>query len=390
MTKRLLFVVNEAFFFLAHRMPAARAAKQLGYEIHLAAPPDHAWAPPDFDVATFADHGIHFHPIPLSRRGTNPFVEMRTVFAINRLCRELDPEIIHGLTIKPILYGGLVARWRHIAGAVFSITGLGKVFSSRGPRIAIIRTLVTFGYRFAFAHRNAAILVENSEDGATLVQLGSCAPEQICVTNGTGVPLDEFVPIPESVTDRPIVVLAARLIWDKGVGEFAEAARILMANGTPCRMVLVGDTKSENTDSVSEADLKSWQAEGILEWWGLRDDMPLVFGMANVVCLPTKYGEGIPRSLIEAAACQRAIVTTNAPGCREIVDDGENGILVPLADGKALATAIEKLVRDPSLRAKMGRKGRAMAEAQFSVESVQSKTLVAYSKIEERGRIRAS
>ena len=368
-------------------MPAAAAARSLGLELHLAAPPHHTWAPKNFDLRDLTDVGLIVHEIPMSRRGKNIFSEIRTILAIRKLCRELRPEVLHGLTIKPILYGGIIARLEGVPCFISSVTGLGKIFSAKGVAMELLRFLVVRGYSFAFGHRNSLVLLENPDDGKTLVQLGTCLPEKLHIINGTGAPTEVFSRSPEPDNEQPIIILAARLIWDKGIGEFAEAASLLKQQGVRCKMVLVGDTRPDNPDSVPVSQLKEWEQEGILEWWGRCEDMPEIFAKANIVCLPTKYGEGIPRSLIEAAACGRAIVTTDAPGCREIVKKGQNGLLVPLGDSAALAEALTTLIRDPELRQRMGEIGRKLVENHFSIEHVEQETFQAYSRLLQRAEV---
>ncbi len=201
---------------------------------------------------------------------------------------------------------------------------------------------------------------------------------------GSGARTDVFLPSPEP-PGSPVVMMAARFLWEKGVGEFVEAARILnsrtlrQAQGAKAiaRFVLVGDTYPDNPGAVSPEQLQSWVDDGVVEWWGWHDDMQEIFPKAHIVCLPS-YREGMPLSLAEAAACARPVVTTDAPGCREIVQDGVNGFLVPVRDAAALAEALRKLIEDPGLRREMGRRGRERAETEFSVERIVHETLQVY------------
>lgn len=375
--RRILYVVNEAYFFYSHRLPVARAARDEGFEVHVAAPPDHVWAPVGFDVQALRDEGLIFHPIPLSRRGTNPFKELVTIAALYRLYRKVRPTLVHHLTIKPVLYGGILCRLLRVPGVVSAVTGLGHVFVARGARGAVLRIGVELAYRLALGHTNGRVIVQNLDDGETLVGVGAVPQARVALIRGSGVPLEEFTPSPELDT-APLVIFPARLIWEKGVGEFVEAARRLRAAGVSGRFALVSDTKAGYPRAVPETQLRAWQEAGIVEWWGRRDDMPEVFRQSHIVCLPSSYGEGVPRVLIEAAACARAIITTDVPGCRDIVRHEENGLLVPPKDVDALVEALRSLLAQPELRHRFGARGRAMAEREFAVEQVVERTLAIY------------
>jgi len=376
----LLYVINEAYFFLQHRLPAARAARSLGYEIHVAAPADHVWAPEDFDVAEIEKAGFIYHRIELSRRGKNPFREVATIWNLLQLYRKLRPDIVHHLTVKPIIYGGLASRLTAIPATVSSVTGLGQIFVADGVGAAILKSIIIFGYQLATNRKRCRVLVENPDDADLLANVGAVRRDQLVHINGTGIPLDEFKSSDQG-GGTPLVILAARLIWEKGIKEFVDAARTLKSKGVDARFALIGDTQSSNPRSVPEDQLRAWQDEGAIEWWGRRDDMPDIFRQSHIVCLPTTYGEGVPRSLIEAAASARPIVTTDTPGCREIVRNDINGLLVPTNDPGALVDALAKLIEDPALRSRMGAAGREIAAGEFSVEEVEQRTLDVYKEV---------
>jgi len=377
----LLYVVNEAYFFLSHRLPVARAAQNAGFDVHVAAPDDHVWAPEGFRIEALREAGFAYHVIPLVKRGTNPFEELATFAAIWRLLGRLRPALVHTLTIKPVLYGGLAARLVGVPGVVAGITGLGQMFSGQGAKVGALRALAGIGYRLALGHARARAIVQNAEDGETLLRIGALPGERLRLIRGSGVALGTFAPSEEPTTGAPLVILPARLIWDKGVGEFVEAARYLKAAGTRARFALVGDTKASNPRSVPETQLRSWHEEGAVEWWGRREDMPAVLASASIVCLPSTYGEGVPKVLIEAAASARSIVATNIGGCREIARHEENGLLVPPGDAKALAAALSRLIEDAALRRRYGARGREIAVAEFSDVEVAAKTLAIYREL---------
>lgn len=362
-------MVNSAKYFSAHWLARASAARAAGYAIHLAAP----W---DINDETTAAQFDGVHPLPLTRRGAYPHVESRTVASLQTLYRTLRPDLIHHITIKPVIYGGLLTRFMNQTAVVNTLPGLGYVFLDRGMGAALIRRGVTAAYRMALSRKNSRTIFENPDDLAEFCERGLVPPSSAVVIRGAGVDMDEYRPTPEP-GGTPLVILASRLLWDKGVGEFVEAARTLRHSGVQARFALVGDTDPGNPAAIPTEQLQRWNAEGIVEWWGYRDDMPNVLADAHVVCLPS-YREGLPRVLIEAAACGRPIVTTDAPGCREIGRNGENGFLVPPRDSQALAVALRRLVENPSLRRTMGERGRAIAEREFSSEKVIHETLSVY------------
>lgn len=378
--RRLLFVINEAYFLLSHRLATAEAARDAGLDVHVAAPPDHVWAPDGFEVSQLANAGFTYHAIPLSRRGTNPLAELRTLAALIFLYRNLRPDVVHLVTIKPNLYGGIAARITSVPAVVYAVTGLGHVFSAHGPVALLIRAVVSMVMRVSFGHRNAQVVFQNAADRKNLVDLGVVRPDRSLVIGGAGVDLAHFRLL-RGPPGIPLVVLAARLIWEKGIQEFVDAARQLRSQGVVARFALVGRTHSSNPRAVPEAQLLAWRSEGLIEWWGFREDMAGVLSEAAVVCLPSKYGEGVPKILLEAAACGRAVVTTNIPGCADAVVDGVTGLIVPAGDAAALAEALRALVVDPSRRAAMGIAARARAEAGYDQRAVAAQTLSVYSSL---------
>jgi len=366
---RLLLTVNDAGFFLSHRLPIALAAREAGHDVHIATAPGPA-------VERIVARGLPHHPVPISRSGLNPLGEFRCVAALTRLYRRLRPDIVHHVTIKPVLHGGLAARLARVPATVSAISGLGYVFVDRARRPAPLRRAARAFYRLALRQRNGRVIFQNPDDRDAFVRGGLVQAGHAALIKGSGVDLARFAPAPEP-PGEPMVVLPARMLWDKGVGEFVAAARRLRADGVKARFVLVGDTDPGNPTAIPPARLEAWRAEGAVEWWGHRDDMPAVLAGAHVVCLPS-YREGLPKSLIEAAACARPMVATDVPGCREIARDGENALLVPARDDNALAMALARLIGDPALRRTLGGRGRAIAEAEFAVERVVAQTLALY------------
>jgi glycosyltransferase involved in cell wall biosynthesis len=377
-SSKLLFVVNDARFFLTHRLPIARAALAAGYEVHVA-------TPADASAARIEQEGLRFHAIPISRHGRNPWRELQSLYQLYRLYRSLQPDLVHHVTSKPILYGGVAARIAKVGAVVNAISGLGYLFINQHLGTRALRWTVKHVYRLALGHTNTRGIFQNPDDRDLFVRDGLITTASTVIIKGSGVDLKLFAPTPDPDNHPPLVVLASRLLWDKGVGEFVEAARQLKAQGLMARFALVGDLDPGNPASVPRPQLDAWINAGIVEWWGQRDDIPAVFAQAQVVCLPS-YREGLPKVLLEAAACGRPIVTTDMPGCREIVHAEENGLLVPVRDVPALAQALATLIADPALRARMGRRSREIAEHEFSVERVVAQTLDVYTELlSERG-----
>jgi len=374
---RLLFLVNEAYFFLSHRIALAKAAQHAGYSVHVAVPDDHVWAPVGFTNDDLRAFGFEVHIVPFSRRGTNLRQELASFLAVVQLLRRVRPDLLHAITIKPVLYGGLAARLFGVPGLVLALTGLGQAFIQRGLPGRLLKTAISLTIRLVAAHRNARVIFQNRDDLDTLCGAGTVSSAKAVLIRGSGVPLHEYSPQPEA--DGLIVfVLPARLLWEKGVGVFVDAAQKLRHCGLVVRCALVGDTKSSNPRAVPEETLRAWVAAGDVEWWGRREDMPAVYAASHVVVLPSTYGEGVPRALIEAAACARAIITTDHPGCREIVRHCENGLLVKPHDADALAAAMAMLAADADMRQRMGLAGRRMVEREFSEDFVVDATLRLY------------
>lgn len=378
---KLLFVLNEAYFFLSHRLPVAQAAQAAGFEVHVAAPADHVWAPDGFSTTKIEKQGFVFHPIPLSRRGTNPIMEIRTFVALWRLYRQLRPAIVHHLTIKPILYGGIAARLARVPFVVYSVTGLGQIFTGAGIVPASRRAMVVALMRRSMRHLNSRVIFQNSTDRDHLVARDVVKLSDTRLILGSGVDVDRFRATEAPETGEPIVVLCSRLIWEKGVGEFVEAAQTLLAQGVVARFVLVGDTNPTNPHAVPRDTLESWVRDGLVEWWGFREDMEVVLSESHVVCLPSSYGEGVPKILLEAAASARPIVATDIAGCREAVEDRVSGLLVPPQDPPALADALRWLIEDRDLRTRMGGAGRALAEAKFDERNTAAATVHVYEEL---------
>jgi len=367
--KRLVYFVTEDWYFCSHRLPLAVAAREVGYAVTVVT-----------RVASHGDEiksaGIDLVPIDLSRRSKNPITELAAIRRLTQVYRALKPDIVHNVALKPVIYGSIAARLAQIKHVVNAIAGLGYIYSSESALARALRPFVKTSMRTLLNNGRTKVILQNPDDVEVMCRSVKVPRERIVLIRGSGVDIEEYGyrPEPEGV---PIVMLASRLLWDKGIGEFVAAARILAARGQNARFVLVGDTDDANPASIDADTQDNWRREGHVELWGYRRNMPDVLAQAHIVCLPS-YREGVPKVLIEAASCGRAIITTDAPGCREIVRHGENGFLVPVRDAQALADAIGTLLDDPELRSRMGRAGREIVRKEFTVDAVISATLDLY------------
>jgi glycosyltransferase involved in cell wall biosynthesis len=360
----LVYLVTEDWYFVSHRLPLAVAAKQAGYDVVVV-------TRCGAKCAAIRAAGIDVVPFAMERRGLNPFTLLREVWQLSRLYRRLKPDLVHHVALRPVVVGGLAARLAGVPQVVAAVAGMGYAFTAgRGGWLAwVLRQLL----RLALAR--GVVIVQNPEDANAIAQLG-VARQRIRLIPGAGVDVAIFTPAPEA-PEPPVVMLAARLLWDKGVGEFVEAARALRGRA---RFVLVGALDQGNPACVPRETLDAWVEEGIVEWWGERDDMPAVLRSAHIVCLPS-YREGLPKALLEAMACGRPVVTTDAPGCRDCVRDGDNGLLVPVRDAVRLTDSIARLIADPLLRQRLGARGRERAVVEFSQEKVIAETLAVYREV---------
>lgn len=366
---RVLFVDNDVNSFYSYRIEMARATRDAGFDVHIAAPEGKA-------AETLLSEGFRFHAVPMTRSGLRPWKELATIAALFQLYRKLRPDLVHHLRLKPVLYGGLAAYGARVPAVAGLLTGLGYVFIGETRKAMVIRKLVTVSCKVAFRHANQRIIFQNPDDQFVFVQNKILPARQTVLIKGSGVDINEYLPTPER-DGVPVVVLASRMLRDKGVDEFVEAATSLRAANVRARFVLVGETDPGNPTAITAEQLQQWADNGVVEWWGHQSNMKDVLAQSHVVCLPS-LREGVPKVLIEAAACGRAIVTTDAPGCREIVRNGENGLLVPVRDSRALAEALRLLIENAPLRAGMGLKGRDIAVQEFSIERVVRETLGVY------------
>lgn len=315
----------------------------------------------------------------------------RRLFSLWRLYRDLQPDIVHHLTVKPTLYGGAVSRRLGTEMRIQLLEGLGFLFNSTNLLSRAVRTVLSPAFRYSLGGRQSILTLENSDDCKRLRAHGSLRSNvwpRVEILPGSGVDPNDYDPDAKP-EEPPIIAFVGRLFRSKGIVEFAEAARRVRAKYPVSRFVVCGGIIAGNQAAVSEADLRAWIGKGAIEWWGHRDDMLSVMSRASIVVLPSHHGEGLPRALLEAAAAARPIITTDTEGCREIGRNGVNGLLVPPRDAAALAESIFRLLNDRELRARMGREGRRIVEREFSQGIVIRRTLEVYDRILDESTVAA-
>jgi glycosyltransferase involved in cell wall biosynthesis len=368
----LLFLVTEDWYFCSHRLPVARAARDAGFDIVVATRVrDHA--------AAIRDEGFRLAPLAWRRRGDGIFGAVRALRSIVRRYRAEQPDIVHHVALKPVLFGGIAMRLafplaRRRPQQVAAVMGLGSRFGRGG----LLGRLLEPALRFAA--RDAEIIVQNPEDGAALVRLGLHAG-RITLIRGSGLDIEHFQPLPEPTGTLLTVALVARMLRSKGVLEAVEAVRRLRADGSEIELLLAGPLDPDNSDSLSTAEMGALSAEPGITWLGHVDDIRTVWARAALAVFPSTYGEGIPKALLEAAACGRPIVAADMPGCREIVRQGDTGLRVPPHDVGRLGAALAALAADPAARQAMGLAGRALVERDFADAVIAEQTLALYRRM---------
>jgi glycosyltransferase involved in cell wall biosynthesis len=372
---RLLFIVNVDWFFESHRLPIALEAVRLGYDVHLACAVTGA-------SKAIEAHRIVIHPIELDRSGLSPFAAAKSLARITNILEELRPDIVHLVTIKPVLFGGIAARLKGVKRVVAAISGLGYVFISTGLAARVRRQAVALMYRLAIGRENVTAIFQNDADARLVSSLAGLRPSQVRIIRGSGVDLERFAPQPFPA-EPAVVTFAARLLVDKGLREFVSAAHLLRSQGVDARFVVAGDLDPGNPASIEPGELDHWQAAGVVEFTGHCEDVASLFAASHIVVLPS-YREGMPKVLLEAAASGRPVIATDVPGCRDAMLRDVSGLLVPVRTVEQLAAAIKSLVCDPQLRATMGGAGRRLAEEEFDVRRIVETHLAIYGELMER------
>ncbi len=368
----LVFLLMEDWFFASHFWERGLTARKAGWRVVLVSRRNQA-------AAEIEASGIEFYPADLDRTRLNPFKELAFSLWLARLYRRIQPDVVHHVALKPIIFGGIAARLAGVPAVVNAPVGLGFVYSSEKKLAKLLKPLVTIGLRATMSPRHGVAIFENPDDLAAMVQGGMVRQARTCLIRGAGVDISRFAPSPEP--EGPIrIALAARMIREKGIPDLVAAARLLKGKA---EFWLAGAPDLSNPNPVTEAELKGWEAEGLIKWLGPVKDMAGLLRQVHIFTLPSTYREGLPKAVLEAMAAGRPVVATDIPGCREAVINGETGFLVPPHAPEALAEALGKLIADPSLRARFGAAGRERVEQNFSDEIVCQKTMAVYEALKE-------
>lgn len=356
--KKILFVVNVDWFFISHRLPLAIKAQQKGYEVSISCGIT--------DRKEYLERlGLKVYPLEISRSSTGIKAEIKAFTEIYKILKQTNPDIAHFVTIKPVLYGGIASRFLSISKKVFSISGLGFIFIQEGLKASLRRWIIKTLYRFALSGKNSHVIVQNPNDQQIIQSIHN---SPITLIKGSGVDLTRYTYVKEN-QERIIVVMACRLLKDKGVFEYIEAAKIIQNKGVDVTFELYGDIDTDNPASLSHTEIERIKKDNILIIHGISNDIAAIFSNANIIVLPS-YREGFPKVLMEAAACGRAVVTTDVAGCRDAIIPDNTGLLCEVKNAKSLAKQIEKLITDQELRNKMGKAGRSLAETDFDIQKV--------------------
>jgi glycosyltransferase involved in cell wall biosynthesis len=376
MTKKILYLVSEDWFFLSHRLPMARAAKNAGYDVHVAARVG--------DCAdTIRREGFNLHPIEWRRGSMNPFRLMITVAETRRLYRRVQPDLVHHVAFLPVVTGSIAALGLSLS-VLNAFTGLGFAFASKTAKARLLRFLAGGFLGWLLRRPNGTVLVQNPDDRAVIAMLG-VRRDRIAMIAGSGVDVDAFTPLPEPADSVCTAAFVSRLLDGKGVRTLVRAHKILAERGVSVRLLLAGAPDPLNPTSIPEPLLEQWRKIPNLVMLGHVGDVRSVWKQAHIAVLPSRGGEGIPMSLMEAAACGRPLVATDVPGCREIARPGVNGLLVPPDDPVALANAIETLMKDPDMRLRFGRAGRQLVVDEFSSKRVAQEIVALYARLLDGG-----
>ena len=380
---RIAFVVNNAAFFVSHRLPIAIAARTAGFEVVLFTGRAGSKLLEASACERLAAEGIVHRRSAFKSAGTNLLVEIFGLMQLTFGLWKFKPDVVHCASPKGILYGGAAARCLGSPSVVLAVSGMGYMFTGEsGLRKSLLRRVYEWGARFAYGHSNKRVIVQNLDDLKTFTSSGWVSTEEVVLIPGSGVNLKDYERETPARREQ-LVVLPARLLKDKGVVEFAEAAASVRKTGCDWRFALVGTADYQNPTAVSVEQIQGWVDAGTLEWWGHREDMASVFAQASIACLPS-YREGMPKSLLEAAAAGCAVVTTDVVGCREAVLDGQTGDLVPARDSVALARTLLALIEDPQRRAGYACAGRRLAASRFGLDAVVDRTLSIYQELMHR------
>lgn len=370
--KKLFIVVNVDWFFLSHRLPVAQAAQKAGWEVTIVTADTGRLK--DIEAA-----GFRAVNLPMSRSGKNILQELRAFLFLYRLYRREKPDVVHHVGIKTILWGTLAAKLASVLGVINAISGLGGFFAKEND--SIMAKLLPSVLRYAHYRDNLLVIFQNQEDKRLYIENGFIRKEQARFIKGSGIDLNEFCYTPESSEGNIIVLMTCRIIREKGIFELVKAAEILRPDYEDKVEFWIVGGLDDHPDAITKEEMDAVCDGRYIKWFGRRENIKEILGECHIFAFPSYYMEGLPKSLIEACAVGRPIVTTDNIGCRDVVTDGENGFQVPIKDVNALAEKLKVLIDNPELRSKMGRAARKKAEKEFSVDDVIKKHLAIYQEL---------
>jgi len=372
---KVILFANTDWYLYNFVRSLAVALRDGGYELLLLSPPGEYGE-------RLRGLGLRWEPVAMERRSLDPLKELRLIWRLARIFRRERPTLVHGFTIKGVVYGSLAARLARVHARVSAVSGMGYVFVSNALLARALRPVVRTLLRAALNGKAARLIVQNPDDAALFEAERLVEADRVRLIPGSGVDCERFRPADRPILSGPTtrVLLAARLLWVKGVGEYVAAARRLRAEGLPIRLLLAGAPDPGSPASIPPEQLKDWASEGVVELLGQVADMPALLAETDIAVLPS-YREGLPRGLIEAAACGLPLVATDVPGCRGVVTHGKEGLLVPVRDAEALAAAIRRLHESPDLARRLGQAARARALAEFDERIVVEKILAVYREL---------
>jgi len=369
---KLLIIVNVDWFLYSHRLPIIIEARRKGFEVHIATKITNSSI-----KEKLINHGFLIHEIPFDRTGKNIFNLIKVTFLISRLIAIIKPDILHLVTMQPIIFGGISAKLFRTNAVVYSISGLGHVFLQKTFFDSLRKFFVINFYKLALSNKTRVVVFQNSSDKLFLKKLCNLLDSEMILIPGSGVDINKYKYTKLPKTD-PVILMASRLLITKGVREFVQAAQILKKKGIKVNFQLVGEPDISNPTAITKRELDDWVSNGYIDYLGYRNDIHKIIPKSHIVVLPSYYPEGLPKILCEAAACGRPIITTNEPGCKDAVKDGITGLLIKSRDSKDLAEAIEKLIKNREMLNNMCLEGRKNAEKFFDVKKVVDKHLSTY------------
>lgn len=371
---KLIYIINVDWYFLLHWQDRAKAAIEQGYEVHLAT----SISADNLNQLKTLD--ITIHNIEIGRKSLNPFTNVKSFVQIYNLLRTIRPELIHCATIKPNIFGCIAARLLKIR-TVASVTGLGTIYYEKNFRFKVTRYLVNKLYRFAFSKKASIVLFENNHDMNYMVSNNIVSKNNVDRIYGSGVDIATFPYIKEDTTAPIIVLFASRLLQSKGLEELVEAVNNAHLKGINIKLLIAGIIDSDTVEAINVSTVEKWAHQEHINWLGECKNIPELIASSNIVVLPNRYGEGIPRILLEAGACGRAVITTNTPGSNELITHKYNGLLIDPNNVEQLTAAIITLAENHTLRSELANNGKKRIMNHYTKESVIEKTLSSYSKI---------